>query len=178
MKLVAASVAIAGAMAAPSAPPAGYAPAPVYEALPLNYAFGYGVHSAEPATKLDQIPTVFGHDENAEPAIVTGCYEVYLPDGRYQTVKYTADPAGDGGFHPIISYSSTGGGCGAPVVYKPQPPPPPPTTTTTTTTTPAPVIRYKVQKQVCDDSGCHTVDETDVHEDHHDTVQSVINGSS
>ena len=93
--------------------------------------------------------------------------------------RYTADPTGYGGYHPIISYSSTGGGCGAPpvpVYTTPAPPPPPPTTTTTTT--PAPVIRYKVQKQVCDDSGCHTVDETDVHEDHHDTVQSVINGSS
>jgi len=201
LKIVAASVALAGVAMSDSVPVVApsYAPAPVYEARPLNYAFLYGVNSEYNG---DKIPTIFGHDETAEPTAVNGCYEVFLPDGRYQTVRYTADPTGYGGYNPIISYSSTGGGCAGNVpapappkpVYKPAPPPPPrpvyrPVYTTPApppppppTTTPKPkTVKIVAQKFVCEgyppNQHCELVNENDVPEEHHETIGVVFGNS-
>ena len=44
-------------------------------------------------TKLDRniIPTLYKAEESADGQNVYGSYQVHLPDGRLQTVKYTAD---------------------------------------------------------------------------------------
>jgi len=180
-------------------------PATTYEQTrPLQYSFGYGVKddyvTPGPITDLR-----FGHDETAEPTVVNGCYSVLLPDGRTQTVRYTADPQGYGGYVPTISYSTDGTGCNgqyaapAPppkVVYKPAPPPPrrvvyrpaptpppppPPTTTTPPPpTTPATRVVIKAQKLECSGYGanevCKKVAESDVHEDHHNVLLPYLSG--
>lgn len=48
----------------------------------------------------------FGHTQNRDPDGVTrGEYHILLPDGRVQSVKYTAD---DQGFHADVSYDGAG----------------------------------------------------------------------
>ena len=186
---IATCVALASGALAKSVPVAP----PAYEARPLSYSFGYGVQE-------NYYPTIFGHDETAEPSVVNGCYSVLLPDGRTQTVRYTADPAGYGGYNPTISYSTDGSGCNGkyvaapappapPKVYRPapppttpRPPPPPPPPTpvyvrpTPAPTTPAPreVVEIVGEKRVCTYQGnrkiCKKVAETDVHADHHNLI--------
>jgi len=197
MKVFVATLALAGAaLAAPDQAPSYSAPAPGYQqpsypSRPLNYAFQYGVKTNGPATHVDKLPTVFGHREEAEPKTVTGCYEVLLPDGRYQTVSYTADPVGNGGYVPTITYSTTGGGCGGGYVapstprYNPPPTPPPyippptlppPTTTTTPKPTPPPVkIKHTIHTEECVGEGayekCTKIAKKPVHPDKHHHVE-------
>merc|ERR1712021_47413 len=84
---------VAVAVALPAGPPAYGAPAPyaaphhapaVYDESPKPYAFQYGV---------------------ADGKAVTGSYQVALPDGRIQTVTYTADHYN--GFVADVSYEGT-----------------------------------------------------------------------
>lgn len=59
-----------------------------------NYNFDYKV--------ADQYyGATFGHAEQRDGYQTQGSYYVHLPDGRIQTVKYTAD---EYGYHPIVSY--------------------------------------------------------------------------
>merc|ERR1719486_1432232 len=77
--------------------PAPYAPAPApvykpapayhepaYKEEPKPYAFQYGVADDYSGAK-------FSAQEAADGKAVTGSYQVALPDGRVQTVTYTAD---------------------------------------------------------------------------------------
>ena len=77
--------------------PAYHAPAPAYHAAPVHhaapahydetpkpYAFEYGVHD-------DYSGANFAQSETADGKNVAGSYTVNLPDGRTQTVTYTAD---------------------------------------------------------------------------------------
>ena len=89
MKLLILSIFIASAYAAPAGPPLhlapGYhaaAPAPHYD--PRPYAYEYGV-------KDEYHGVNFGQSETSDGKAVHGSYHVLLPDGRVQTVKYTAD---------------------------------------------------------------------------------------
>ena len=89
---------VAVAVALPAGPPAygppapAYAPAPYHPAphgkpideAPKPYAFQYGVADDYSGAK-------FNAQETADGKVVTGQYQVALPDGRIQTVTYTAD---------------------------------------------------------------------------------------
>ena len=66
-------------------PAPAYAPAPSYEKeVPQPYQYQYGVQD-------DYSGANFAASENSDAKVVTGSYTVHLPDGRIQTVKYTAD---------------------------------------------------------------------------------------
>ena len=86
---------VACAAAFPAGPPPPYHPAllhpapvygkpPVYDETPKPYAFEYGVAD-------DYSGANFKAAETADGKAVTGSYQVHLPDGRIQTVTYTAD---------------------------------------------------------------------------------------
>ena len=86
---------VACAAAFPAVPPPPYHPAPlhpapaygkppVYDETPKPYAFEYGVAD-------DYSGANFKAAETADGKAVTGSYQVHLPDGRVQTVTYTAD---------------------------------------------------------------------------------------
>ena len=79
----AAIVAVAAALPA-GPPPPSYAPAPTYKEEPKPYAYSYAV-------KDDYSGANFNAQETADGKAVTGSYQVALPDGRIQTVTYTAD---------------------------------------------------------------------------------------
>lgn len=49
----------------------------------------------------------FGHQEAREGDVAKGKYYVLLPDGRMQTVEYTAD---QDGYKPEVTYQQVGGG--------------------------------------------------------------------
>merc|ERR1719278_2177618 len=97
------------------APPAkSYSqPPPVYkekeeeeEFAPQPYKYEYGVQD-------DYSKAAFAKSESQdEVGAVTGSYKVNLPDGRIQTVTYTADPVN--GYKAVVSYE------GEPV-YPPEP---------------------------------------------------------
>ena len=77
---------VASIVAAVSAdgPPA-YGPPPSYEKeVAQPYQYQYGVQD-------DYSGANFAASENSDAKVVTGTYTVHLPDGRIQTVKYTAD---------------------------------------------------------------------------------------
>ena len=86
MQIILASALVATAFAA--GPPAYGAPAPyVPEKLPPQpYAYEYGVSDSYSGA-------VFSAKEaSTDGNVVSGSYQVHLPDGRLQTVTYTADP--------------------------------------------------------------------------------------
>merc|ERR1712165_319364 len=100
-------LALMGAAAAfPAGPPAPYhAPAPApyhapapYKEEPKPYAFQYGVAD-------DYSGANFNAQETADGKAVTGSYQVHLPDGRVQTVTYTADHYN--GFVADVKYEGT-----------------------------------------------------------------------
>ena len=65
--------------------PPAYGPPPSYEkeaAQPYSYQY---------AVQDDYSGSNFAARENSDAKVVTGSYTVHLPDGRIQTVKYTAD---------------------------------------------------------------------------------------
>jgi len=119
---------VACAAALPAAPPAPYHPAPApyhapapapyhapakYDEAPKPYAFEYGVAD-------DYSGANFKAAETADGKAVHGSYQVNLPDGRVQTVTYTADHYN--GFVADVSYE------GVPhypeaKAYKPHPAP-------------------------------------------------------
>merc|ERR1711874_261020 len=61
-------------------PPPSYQPAEP----PQPYSYQYGV-------KDEYSGANFGASESSDTKVVSGSYTVALPDGRIQTVKYTAD---------------------------------------------------------------------------------------
>ncbi|KAJ8946972.1 hypothetical protein NQ318_015910, partial [Aromia moschata] len=67
---------------------------------PANYQFDYHVQDAPSGND-------FGHEEARQGDVAKGKYFVLLPDGRLQTVEYTADLDG---YKPKISYEQVGGG--------------------------------------------------------------------
>ena len=83
---------VAVTVALPAGPPAYGPPAPYHPAphgkpideAPKPYAFQYGVADDYSGAK-------FNAQETADGKVVTGSYQVALPDGRIQTVTYTAD---------------------------------------------------------------------------------------
>merc|ERR1739848_473034 len=87
-------------------------PAPVYkveeeeEYAPQPYKYEYGVQD-------DYTNAAFAKSESQnEVGTVTGSYKVNLPDGRIQTVTYTADEVG--GFKAEVTYEGT-------PIYPPEP---------------------------------------------------------
>lgn len=67
----------------PAPHPAPYHPDP-YDDTPKPYSYEYGVHDEYSGTN-------FNAHEVADGKAVSGSYQVHLPDGRVQTVTYTAD---------------------------------------------------------------------------------------
>merc|ERR1712086_229063 len=118
---------VAVAVALPAGPPAPYGapapyhspapyhapahPAPVYDESPKPYAFQYGVADDYSGAK-------FNAQETADGKAVSGSYSVALPDGRIQTVTYTADHYN--GYVADVSYE------GVPVYPEAKPYPPAP----------------------------------------------------
>lgn len=49
----------------------------------------------------------FGHKESRSGDVAQGNYHVLLPDGRVQTVDYTAD---QGGYNAVVNYQGGAGG--------------------------------------------------------------------
>merc|ERR1712241_1463428 len=94
-------------------PPRAYKVEPVYPEVeeeekfePQPYKYEYGVQD-------DYSKAAFAKSETQnEVGAVTGSYKVNLPDGRIQTVTYTADPVN--GYKAVVSYE------GEPV-YPPEP---------------------------------------------------------
>ena len=85
LRIVAFAAIVAVAAALPAGPPPpSYAPAPTYKEEPKPYAYSYAV-------KDDYSGANFNAQETADGKAVTGSYQVALPDGRIQTVTYTAD---------------------------------------------------------------------------------------
>ena len=83
------SALLAAAFAAGPPPPYHPAPVygkgPVYEQTPPVYAYEYGVKDGYSGAD-------FAKNENQDASgNVAGSYVVHLPDGRVQTVTYTAD---------------------------------------------------------------------------------------
>ena len=121
--IVIASVLLACASGAPAGPPPHHGPgyhAPHYE--PRPYAYEYGV-------KDEYHGVHFGQNEESDGKVVHGSYHVLLPDGRVQTVKYTADhytgyvadvayDAPHAPYHPPKPHHK-------PAPHHPPPPPPP-----------------------------------------------------
>merc|ERR1711997_600064 len=83
LRFIVAFVALVALVAA-DGPPAPYAPPPTYKEEPKPYSYAYAV-------KDDYSGANFGASETADGKVVTGSYTVALPDGRIQTVTYTAD---------------------------------------------------------------------------------------
>merc|ERR1711923_1434 len=115
LRIAAFAALVAVAVAAPAGPPAPYhAPAPAYAPAPYHapaphpakyvdeapkpYAFQYGVADDYSGAK-------FNAQETADGKAVTGSYQVALPDGRIQTVTYTADHYN--GFIADVKYEGT-----------------------------------------------------------------------
>merc|ERR1711997_105380 len=98
--------------------PAPYKPAPhpVEKLPPQPYQYEYGVADQYTGTNFQSVES-----QNAEGTVV-GSYRVNLPDGRVQTVTYTADHYG--GFVADVSYE---GEAQYPPEkeHKPYAPPPP-----------------------------------------------------
>merc|ERR1712228_876224 len=101
MGIVAAAVALPAGPPAPYHAPAPYPPAPKaphYDEAPKPYAFQYGVADDYSGAK-------FNAQETADGKAVSGSYQVALPDGRIQTVTYTADHYN--GFVADVKYEGT-----------------------------------------------------------------------
>ncbi|XP_076054515.1 uncharacterized protein LOC143033216 [Oratosquilla oratoria] len=64
---------------------------------PAYYNFDYAVQD-------EYTNNYYGHSESREGYVTKGKYFVHLPDGRLQTVTYTAD---EYGFHPVVTYEGT-----------------------------------------------------------------------
>ncbi|XP_023021119.2 uncharacterized protein [Leptinotarsa decemlineata] len=79
--------------------PPGYANGNGDQSAPANYQFEYHVQDA--ASGND-----FGHEEERQGDVAQGKYFVLLPDGRVQTVEYTADSEG---YKPKVTYEQVGG---------------------------------------------------------------------
>merc|ERR1712168_577973 len=102
-KMIRAVVASALVAAAMAANPAPYHPAPAYKPAPYDetpkpYAYEYGVAD-------DYSGANFNAHEAADGKAVSGSYQVHLPDGRVQTVTYTADHYN--GYVADVSYEGT-----------------------------------------------------------------------
>ncbi|TRY79631.1 hypothetical protein TCAL_14170, partial [Tigriopus californicus] len=106
------SALLAVTVAAPADPyhPAPYHPAPSYHDGPAYYNYGYAVHD-------DYSGTNFQANENSDGHGTKGQYSVLLPDGRTQTVTYTADDYT--GYLADVKYD----GYGKPAPYHPAPAP-------------------------------------------------------
>merc|ERR1719435_770340 len=79
--------------------PPAYGPPPSYEkevAQPYSYQY---------AVQDDYSGANFAASENSDAKVVTGAYTVHLPDGRVQTVKYTADHYN--GYIADVTYEGT-----------------------------------------------------------------------
>ena len=100
--------AVAVAPLAVTALPAPAHPAP-YDETPKPYGFEYGVHDNHSGANFNQ-------HEAADGKLVTGSYQVLLPDGRTQIVSYKADSTGYGGYIADVKYDGK-------AVYKPAPKP-------------------------------------------------------
>merc|ERR1711981_390962 len=99
-----------------AAPPPYKAPHPEAKLPPQPYQYEYGVADQYTGTNFQSV-----ENQNAEGTVV-GSYRVNLPDGRVQTVTYTADHYG--GFVADVSYE---GEAQYPPEkeHKPYAPPPP-----------------------------------------------------
>ena len=88
--------------------------APVVDVAPKPYAFQYGVADDYSGAK-------FSASETSDAKVVSGSYTVALPDGRTQTVTYTADPYGQGGYTADVKYEGTAVYPENKPAYKPTP---------------------------------------------------------
>merc|ERR1719244_241137 len=71
---------------------------PPVKEVPQPYQYQYGVQD-------DYSGANFAASENSDAKVVTGSYTVHLPDGRIQTVKYTADHYN--GYVADVTYEGT-----------------------------------------------------------------------
>ena len=102
--------------------PPAYGPAPTYveeKGEPHPYSYQYGVSDEYSGAN-------FAANENSDTKVVTGSYTVHLPDGRIQTVTYTADHyngyVADVKYEGTAVYPEAKPYKPAPAAYKPAPP--------------------------------------------------------
>merc|ERR1719273_707435 len=65
----------------------------------------YGAPPPSYAVAPDYSKSIFNAQEASKAGVVTGSYSVHLPDGRIQTVTYTADHVN--GYVADVSYEGT-----------------------------------------------------------------------
>merc|ERR1719278_2280096 len=99
---------IAHAAPAPYHPPVHHAPV---KAEPRPYQYQYGVADSYSGSQFQETQA------GDASGVVTGSYSVALPDGRVQTVRYTADHYG--GYVAEVSYEGTAVYPDAPVHHAP-----------------------------------------------------------
>merc|ERR1719234_1785884 len=97
---------------APYAPPVHHAPV---KAEPRPYQYQYGVADSYSGSQFQETQA------QDAAGVVTGSYSVALPDGRVQTVRYTADHYG--GYVAEVSYEGTAVYPDAPAPYHAPAPP-------------------------------------------------------
>ncbi|XP_071748896.1 cuticle protein 18.6 [Lepeophtheirus salmonis] len=90
------SVVFSCAFGAPQYPASQPAYTPVEE--PQPYAYQYAVQ--DPQSGND-----FSAEESSDGQVISGSYQVALPDGRIQTVTYTV--SGDSGYVADVQYEGT-----------------------------------------------------------------------
>ena len=93
-------------------PVPAYGPAPVYPDVPPAYDYTYGVNDGYSGAN-------FGASETRNGYATQGQYHVALPDGRLQTVTYTADA--NTGYIADVKYTGEAVYAPAPA-YGPAPP--------------------------------------------------------
>merc|ERR1719300_8557 len=89
-------IVLAAGAAAVQVEPSKFGPGPPYAVRPGPYTYEYGVSD-------DYSKAAFAKSESQnDVGAVTGSYKVNLPDGRIQTVTYTAAPVN--GYKAVVSY--------------------------------------------------------------------------
>ncbi|EFX83671.1 hypothetical protein DAPPUDRAFT_301584 [Daphnia pulex] len=90
--------ALLAAVAASPIPQTNYAPTPKTDEYTRQpYSFSWSVFD-KPSFQE------YSHSESSDGKVTTGSYRVYLPDGRIQTVTYTADAKN--GYRADVKYEN------------------------------------------------------------------------
>merc|ERR550534_3384967 len=91
MKFVIAALLIAAVAADQAYPKPAYPKAAYPAAYPKSYDYPAMPYDFAYQVVDDYTYNNFGHKESSDGKVVSGSYNVLLPDGRTQTVSYTAD---------------------------------------------------------------------------------------
>jgi hypothetical protein len=105
MLALVASLALVATAMADQAPSYGAPPPPTYAAAAPTYKEEAHPYQYSYAVADDYSKANFAANEASSNGVVTGSYTVHLPDGRIQTVTYTADHVN--GYVADVTYEGT-----------------------------------------------------------------------